>query len=156
PQPLVRQEAPRQKAAGVARVAVQESPMIMGKRAKLAALYQLAGILDDRRPAIVIANQRQYARLSCRHITLNGIFGEAAHGLFTENVLLLSRRRADHLKVHAVWRGDVHCLNVWMANYLVPVCREPRKAEALLGLTSTRLDRIRADHQTGLNSTIVE
>ncbi len=56
-------EAPGEKAARVAGVAVEEAAMIVGDLAQLAVGDQLPGVLDYGRPAIVVADAGDNAGL---------------------------------------------------------------------------------------------
>src|ERR1700736_1958495 len=78
-------EAPREETVGVSRVAVEKATVIVGQASQFACGDELAGILDDRRPAIVVADEGEYPGLVGGGGALDGFLWVLANRFLTQD-----------------------------------------------------------------------
>src|SRR5467141_2943347 len=147
PQPLRLLEPPGEEAERVARIAVQEAAVIVRELSQLALADELARVLDERRPAVVVADERDGSGLPRGRVALEGLLRLASHRLLAEDVLSRLERGAVDLEVHAVWSGDVHHLHFGIGDHLPPIGGGPLEPEALLRGSGALFHRVAADHQ---------
>src|SRR5579863_1292083 len=149
-------KAPRQNAVGVAAVIDEEPPPVMRERTELAALDQLSGVLDNRRPAIVVSYPVQGTGLARQAGNLRRLAAVAPNRLFAEDVLACLSRQTDHFQVQMIGGRYIHDVDVRMRDDLLPIGRELLETEPLLRFTGASLDFVGTDDQPRANAALMK
>src|SRR5438105_6451060 len=79
-------KTPGEKAVGVACITVEKAAMIMGQLSQFPLGDELSGILDERCPAIVVADEGQYPSLASSGGTLDSFLRILADRFLTQDV----------------------------------------------------------------------
>src|SRR5579875_1849229 len=149
-------KTPGEEAIGVSRVAVEKATVIMCQASQFTIGDELAGILHEWCPAIVIANAGQQTSLTRRCDALNSFLRVLADRFPAEKVLTDLGHRAVNLQMHAVGRGHYDGLNGGVGDYITPIGRVAFKTETLLSRLGACLHLVGADDEPGIQATLVK
>ena len=155
-QALLLLKAPGEEAIGVARITIEKATVIMGYASQFPLGYELLGILDERRPAIVVADESQHPSLAGGGGTLDGFLRIPADRFFTQDVFSSLSRRPVDFQVHAIGRSHADGLNGGIGDHRAPVGRGALEAKALLGGLGTCFHLVGADNQLGGNPALMK
>ena len=128
----------------------------MGQASQFPLGDELPGILDERRPAIVVADEGQHHSLAGGGCTLDGFLRILADRFLTQGVFPGPGRRPVDFQVHAVGRSHVDDLNCGISDHLTPVGCVALEAKTLLGSLSAGLHRVGADNEPGENPALMK
>jgi hypothetical protein len=140
-------KAPREEPKGVAGVAIEKASVVVGDRSQFARGDEVAGVLNDRRPAVVVAGKTHHPRPLHRIGSGDRLLGKASHRLFTRDVLARRRCRVHEFQVHTVGRGDIHHIYIGVVDHLAPVGDVLPEAEPFLRGFCPLLIGVGAHHQ---------
>ncbi len=147
---LVDEEAPRQDAERVAAVHREEPAAVVRDLAQRAVGDELARVLHERRPAVVVAHAARDARPPRGALGADGLRGRAADRLLAEHVLARGGRGLDQLDVEHVRRGDEHHVDLGIVDHGPPVGGRAGEAERAGRLLAALGQRVAADHELGV------
>ena len=105
----------------VATIHREEPAAVMGQFAQPPVDDELAGVLDERRPAVVVSAAGDHAGAATRQLDRGRRLGIDADRLLARDVLPRRRRRLDDLAVEGVRRRDIDDVNVVAGDQLAPV-----------------------------------
>ena len=142
-------KAPGEEAIGVARITIEKATVIMGHASQFPLGYELPGILDERCPAIVVADEGQHPGLAGGGGTLDGFLRIPADRFFTQDVFSSLSRRPVDFHVHAIGRSHADGLNGGIGDHRAPVGRGAHEAKTLLGGLGTCFHLVGADNEPG-------
>src|SRR5215469_3514610 len=148
PQPLLLLKAPGEEAVGITRIAVKKATMIVSQSPQSPLSDKLPGVLDEWRPAIVVADKRQHPSLASSSGTLDGFLGIPSDWFLTQDVFPRLGRGPVNLQVHPIGRSHVDDLNCRVGDHLMPIGRGALKTKTLLGCLYARLHCIGAGNQS--------
>ncbi len=116
----------------------------------------MAGILDERSPAIVVADGGQHPRFAGGGNTLDGFLWILADRFLTQDVFPSLGRCPVDFQVHVVGCSHADGLNLGIGNHRTPVGGVALEAKALLGGLCTRFYCVGADNEPGENPTLMK
>ena len=147
---LIDEEPPRQQAERIRPVHREEPAVVVRDVADRTTVDELLGVLDERRPAIVVADPGDHARPPRRELGGDGLGRCSADRLLAEHVLAVGRRRFDHLDVEHVRSRHEHDVDVVVFDHAAPERDRRFEPERSHGLLAPVLDGVADDHQLGL------
>src|SRR6266487_859580 len=147
-------EAPREEAIGVSRVAVEKATVVVGQPSQFACGDELSRILNDRRPAIVVADEGEYSSLVGDGGTLYSFLRVLSNRFLTQDGFPGPGCFADDFQVHTVGGSYVDDLNLPVGDDRVPVGCVALEAKALLGSLRASFYLVGTDDEPGKQSTL--
>jgi hypothetical protein len=128
----------------------------VGQLAEGAGRDQVAGMLDDRRPAVVVADERDETGAPGERRRLEGLGRRATDRLLAQDVLAGGERRPDHGQMGVVRRRDADGLDRRIGDHVRPVGRGPLEPEPLPGGLGPARVVVRAGDEPGVDPAVVE
>jgi hypothetical protein len=149
-------KAPRKNSLWIGRIPGEETTAKVSQSAQPPFADQLPRVLHQRRPSVVVSDERKDASLSGQTLNLSRLLRILSHRFFAKDVLAGRGRCAHDFKMHVVRRSYIYDLNVRVSDYLLPAGGVPLEAESFLSLFGTRFNVVGANNQSGPNTTVVE
>ncbi len=116
----------------------------------------MQGILDNRCPAIVVADEGEYSCLLRGLKALDGFLRVFANWLLAQDRFPGPGSFANDFQVHAVGSRYVNHLNLWIGDDLMPVGCVAFVAETFLRALSACFHLVGAHHEPGSYSALIE
>src|SRR5436305_3642400 len=149
-------KAPGEEAVGVSCVAVEKATMIMGQASQLPFTDKLACILDERSPAIVVADGGYHPGFTGGSSTPDGFLWIFANWFLAEDVFASLRCCPVDFQMHPIWGSHANGFDLGVGNDGTPVGGIALEAKALLGGSRTCFYGIGADNEPRLNATFIK